>query len=549
MSFISYAQNYEDVMLWRALKHIECGFYIDVGANDPEIDSVTKAFYDKGWRGINIEPVSQWFEKLCKVRVRDINLQLALGDTQGELALYEIPDTGLSTASTAFVAKHKSDRGYESRCIDVKLETLTNICESYHIAPIHFLKIDVEGMEKKVIEGTDFSKIRPWIILVESTLPNSQEESYIDWEPILINSDYQYVYFDGLNRFYIASEHSELSEFFRVPPNIFDEFVLKQNIELAEVSNNYQIEAEKLKNTIKKLEHRTLTSEKTINDLNLKIVETESLFVKAKSAISAFELEIGQEKSKVTTLETELLDYKEQINQFENALSQASENNNKISKLQKKITDLNMDIMCLNHEADNLKQKLYQEQKNSKLLLEQFNVSQIQIDDLNNSVHHWWKISDNYNKELHNIYNSVFWKITTPIRKLVVLKNLLIIFLQKIFFYSVSIPKKILVVLLTKAMYTTIQSDKLRYKVLSVINRYPKIKGHLRAFANNRGIIASRTSSTISASDDSTEINPGLSSDTDEFTGKPDLKLKMTPRAKKIFSDLKFKLEANSENF
>ena len=32
MSFISYAQNFEDVMLWRALKHISEGFYIDIGA-------------------------------------------------------------------------------------------------------------------------------------------------------------------------------------------------------------------------------------------------------------------------------------------------------------------------------------------------------------------------------------------------------------------------------------------------------------------------------------------------------------------------------------
>jgi hypothetical protein len=47
MSFISYAQNLEDVMLYRALKHVECGFYIDVGAQHPVIDSVTKAFYDR----------------------------------------------------------------------------------------------------------------------------------------------------------------------------------------------------------------------------------------------------------------------------------------------------------------------------------------------------------------------------------------------------------------------------------------------------------------------------------------------------------------------
>ena len=44
MTFISYAQNFEDVMLRRVLKHVENGFYIDVGAQDPSADSVTKLF-------------------------------------------------------------------------------------------------------------------------------------------------------------------------------------------------------------------------------------------------------------------------------------------------------------------------------------------------------------------------------------------------------------------------------------------------------------------------------------------------------------------------
>ena len=44
MTFISYAQNYEDVMLWRALKPINKSFFVDVGSNDPIIGSVTQAF-------------------------------------------------------------------------------------------------------------------------------------------------------------------------------------------------------------------------------------------------------------------------------------------------------------------------------------------------------------------------------------------------------------------------------------------------------------------------------------------------------------------------
>ena len=85
--FISYAQNYEDVVLYRALKNIRNGFYVDVGAMDPIFDSVTKAFYDRGWRGINIEPVKHWHEKLIEKRTNDININVAAYDKSGTLKL------------------------------------------------------------------------------------------------------------------------------------------------------------------------------------------------------------------------------------------------------------------------------------------------------------------------------------------------------------------------------------------------------------------------------------------------------------------------------
>jgi hypothetical protein len=47
MTFISYAQNYEDVVLHRALSDVQRGFYVDVGAQDPIADSVTRAFYER----------------------------------------------------------------------------------------------------------------------------------------------------------------------------------------------------------------------------------------------------------------------------------------------------------------------------------------------------------------------------------------------------------------------------------------------------------------------------------------------------------------------
>src|SRR5258708_13221371 len=73
MPFISYAQNCEDVILWRALRDVDRGFYVDIGAADPKEGSVTQAFYERGWSGVNIEPQAASFERLWQARARDTN--------------------------------------------------------------------------------------------------------------------------------------------------------------------------------------------------------------------------------------------------------------------------------------------------------------------------------------------------------------------------------------------------------------------------------------------------------------------------------------------
>ena len=64
--FISYAQNREDVILNGFFEGRDKGFYVDVGAGNPVDDSVTKLFYDKGWHGINIEPIPHIYKELEK---------------------------------------------------------------------------------------------------------------------------------------------------------------------------------------------------------------------------------------------------------------------------------------------------------------------------------------------------------------------------------------------------------------------------------------------------------------------------------------------------
>jgi len=213
-------------MLWRALRQVERGFYVDVGACDPDLGSVTKAFYERGWRGVNVEPQPGYHRRLVAARPRDRNLRVALGEHAGDVTMHVIADTGLSTLDAVEAAK-RAGEGF--RVVDevVIQETLATICarDVPPEQPVHFLKVDVEGSERAVLLGADWGSCRPWIVVVEATRPMTQEPTYEEWEAILVRAGYGFVYGDGLNRFYVASERDDLRESFAYPPNIFDEFV------------------------------------------------------------------------------------------------------------------------------------------------------------------------------------------------------------------------------------------------------------------------------------------------------------------------------------
>jgi FkbM family methyltransferase len=221
---VSYAQNFEDVMLRRALQDVRTGFYVDLGAYHPVDDSVTHWFYGRRWRGINVEPNPAFFKLLTNARPRDINLQCAVGATAGVASLHIAKGAGLSSLNPP---SRDEDIFTVREVLEVPVRTLESIFDE-HAPPtgIDFLKIDVEGYEGEVIQGGAFDRHRPRIVLVEATEPSSQIPSWEAWQPLLLSQGYEFVWFDGLNRFYLSEEEGWRRRYFELPPCCFDAFVL-----------------------------------------------------------------------------------------------------------------------------------------------------------------------------------------------------------------------------------------------------------------------------------------------------------------------------------
>ena len=222
---ISFAQNFEDVMLYRIFRGLTNGFYIDVGAADPVHHSVTKWFYDLGWSGINIEPRATFFEALQRDRKRDLNLNCGAGAVSGVAMFLEMNLTHEWSSFDEAVRAAAATHGETIVEQTIPILTLDEIIEKYAAGrTIDFLKIDVEGWERQVLTGLDLTRHRPTIIVIEATLQGRAEPNSTEWQHILVNAHYDQVYFDGLNKFFIKNERSELAKYFAVPPNVFDEY-------------------------------------------------------------------------------------------------------------------------------------------------------------------------------------------------------------------------------------------------------------------------------------------------------------------------------------
>ena len=211
-----YSQYFEDYILSIFFEQIKQGHYIDVGANDPNHDSVTKYFYLKGWRGINIEPIHKQYLKLMAYRPNDLNLNIGIANHSKNMVLSvifknnkELDYDGLSTFDPT-VLKQALHDGYSFESVSVPAMSLNEVLKADPLLPIHFIKIDVEGMEAEVLKSIDLTKYRPWVFIIEATKPRTFIRSDAEWKPILIAHNYVEVMFDGLNSYYVAKEHYKL---------------------------------------------------------------------------------------------------------------------------------------------------------------------------------------------------------------------------------------------------------------------------------------------------------------------------------------------------
>lgn len=204
MTFFSYAPSFEDVLLRRAFKDVEKGFYVEVGAGHPVEGSLTYALYQAGWRGLTVEPKSEVADLFVRERPEDTHLMLlAAAENRDQVVYHAWTGSDMRPASPATTREERR---------------LGDILADHAPAAIQVLAIRTHRAAE-VLKGLDLTQHRPWLILIGET----GDEDLAAAQALLAAGSYEEAHFDGLNRFYLAAEQAgRLAHHFRAPINARD---------------------------------------------------------------------------------------------------------------------------------------------------------------------------------------------------------------------------------------------------------------------------------------------------------------------------------------
>jgi FkbM family methyltransferase len=165
----AYSQGGEDLILARLVHGIATGFYIDVGAHHPQRFSNTYLLYKKGWRGINIDALPGSMAEFRRLRPRDINLELAIGEREGTLPFYTFEEPAFNTFDAELVQSYKNLNRPVKAVIEMPIYRLEEVIAKY-LPPgqrIDVLTIDVEGLDLAVLRSNNWELYRPTYLLTE----------------------------------------------------------------------------------------------------------------------------------------------------------------------------------------------------------------------------------------------------------------------------------------------------------------------------------------------------------------------------------------------
>jgi len=164
---------------------------VDVGANDPVVNSQSYHLECLGWDGVLIEPLPHYADRLAAERTAPL-YRTACGNPAQHGSRLPISVAGVYSSMSNTVASLTT--------IDVPVRTLESIVVEAGLTRIDFLSLDVEGFELEVLTGFSLHQWQPRLILMEDHVLDLDKHRY------LIKRGYKLVRRTGVNAWYVPEK-------------------------------------------------------------------------------------------------------------------------------------------------------------------------------------------------------------------------------------------------------------------------------------------------------------------------------------------------------
>jgi len=178
-SRFSHSQQGEDLIvesICRFLK-VDRPAYLDIGAADPIVENNTYLFYQKGSRGVLVEPNPVFGRKLEAARPGDIVLNVGVGCNDLRESDYFMVsgrdgsylNTFSKEEAEIIVSKSHGHRTIE-KVVKMPLVNINAIIENHFPKAPDFVSIDTEGLDLEILKSLDFARYRPAVFCVETLM-------------------------------------------------------------------------------------------------------------------------------------------------------------------------------------------------------------------------------------------------------------------------------------------------------------------------------------------------------------------------------------------
>jgi len=178
------------------------GIYIDIGAGEPVQCSNTWAFYERGWRGLLIEPLPEHILQLVRYRPGDAVFPVAASNRTGAVPFYSDGTVSSCLQGWSKTAP-KSPMAVECMAIAEILDMPDFQCYRNECS---LCSIDVEGHESAVLSNLPWDQFSPEVFCVEYRKYETDrlgDDISAEWEPILIENGYRLHATTALNKIYV----------------------------------------------------------------------------------------------------------------------------------------------------------------------------------------------------------------------------------------------------------------------------------------------------------------------------------------------------------